>query len=57
MNWPSDDGWHIDDNGEQLIDNSFDSLFLCKYFALFGSCETECILDDVVLEENAGMIV
>ena len=39
------------------MDNSFDSLFLCKHAALFGSCETECILDDIVLEENAGMIL
>lgn len=47
----------LKDNNELFVDDVFECLSVCNGVGLFGTCDTECILDDDVLDDNAGMIL
>ena len=52
----NDDDDDIGDN-ELFVDDVFECLSVCNGVGLLGTCDTECILDDDVLDDNAGMIL
>ena len=47
----------LKDNNELFVDDVFECLSVCNGVGLLGTCDTECILDDDVLDDNAGMIL
>ena len=47
----------LKDNNELFVDDVFECLSVWNGAGWLGSCDTECILDDDVLDDNAGMML